>query len=216
MGKSYRYCLFDLDGTLIDSSLGITNSVIYALKKFGIQESDRTALYRFIGPPLTDSFREFYGFSEEMCQDAVRYYREYYKQKGIYENQVYEGMEDLLAKIRERNREMIVATSKPEVFAREIIRYFHLAPYFSYVAGMELDGRRGTKAEVIDYALRESGIVCKSEVLMIGDRRHDVEGAHQARIDCLGVLYGFGSREELEKAGADEIAVSVSDILRYI
>lgn len=215
MHKSYRYFLFDLDGTLVDSSIGITNSVRYALGKYGIEEPDRSRLYRFIGPPLTYSFREFYGFSEETCWEAVEYYREYYKKKGIYENRVYEGIEVLLKQLIGQGKELIVATSKPEVFAREIIRFHHLDSYFQYVAGMELDGGRGTKAEVIEYALCACKIVSREKTLMIGDRRYDVEGAHKVGVDCMGVLYGFGSRKELKEAGADYIVGSVSDILMY-
>ena len=212
----YQFCFFDLDGTITDSSLGITNSVRYALGKFGITEPDRTKLYRFIGPPLTESFREFYGFSRERCQEAVRYYREYYREKGIYENRVYDGLEAVLKQLKEAGKHLVVATSKPEVFAREIIGYFHLEQYFEYVAGMELDGGRGTKAEVIEYALEACGIQDRSRVLMIGDREHDVIGASKAGIDCLGVLYGFGTREELEQAGASAIADSVEEILRFV
>ena len=135
----YQFYFFDLDGTITDSSLGITNSVRYALAKYGIEEPDRKKLYRFIGPPLAESFREFYGFDGERCGEAVRYYREYYRDKGIYENQVYDGLEEVLKKLKEAGKQLVVATSKPEVFAREIIRYFHLDSYFSYVAGMELD-----------------------------------------------------------------------------
>ena len=212
----YQFCFFDLDGTITDSSLGITNSVRYALGKFGITEPDRTKLYRFIGPPLTESFREFYGFSGERCQEAVRYYREYYREKGIYENRVYDGLEAVLKQLKEVGKHLVVATSKPEVFAREIIGYFHLEQYFEYVAGMELDGGRGTKAEVIEYALEACGIQDRSRVLLIGDREHDVIGASKAGIDCLGVLYGFGTREELEQAGASAIADSVEEILRFV
>ena len=214
--KSYEYCFFDLDGTLTDSSSGITNAVRYALDKYGIREPDRRKLYRFIGPPLTESFREFYGFSGERCQEAVRYYREYYREKGIYENRVYDGLEAVLKQLKEVGKHLVVATSKPEVFAREIIGYFHLEQYFEYVAGMELDGGRGTKAEVIEYALEACGIQDRSRVLMIGDREHDVIGASKAGIDCLGVLYGFGTREELEQAGASAIADSVEEILRFV
>ena len=211
----YQFYFFDLDGTITDSSLGITNSVRYALAKYGIEEPDRKKLYRFIGPPLAESFREFYEFPEEQCQEAIRYYREYYRDKGIYENQVYDGLEEVLKKLKEVGKQLVVATSKPEVFAREIIRYFHLDSYFSYVAGMELDGGRGTKAEVIEYAIRSCGAEDRREVLMIGDRKHDVIGARQAGIDCVGVLYGFGSEEELKEAGAAGIAASVEDILKY-
>ena len=202
---AYNIFLFDLDGTLTDSSLGITNSVIYALKKYGITVEDRRSLYRFIGPPLTDSFRDFYGFSEEKALEAVGFYREYYRDKGIFENRVYEGMEETLKELKNRGKRLIVATSKPEPFARRIIDHFGLAPYFEYVAGMELDGGRGTKAEVIAYALRACGIEDRSGAVMVGDREHDVAGARKEGLPCIGVLYGFGSREELEKAGAERI-----------
>ena len=202
---AYDIFLFDLDGTLTDSSLGITNSVIYALKKYGITVEDRRSLYRFIGPPLTDSFRDFYGFSEEKVLEAVRFYREYYRDKGIFENRVYKGMEETLKELKSMEKRLIVATSKPEPFARRIIDHFGLAPYFEYVAGMELDGRRGTKAEVIAYALKACGIGDRSGAVMVGDREHDVDGARKEGLPCIGVLYGFGSREELEKAGAERI-----------
>lgn len=212
--KEYHTYFFDLDGTITDSSLGITNSAMYALKKFGIAEEDRVKLYKFIGPPLVVSFREYYGFSEEKAWEAVRYYREYYQDKGIFENRVYDGFEEMLKKLKAAGKRLAVATSKPEPYARKIIEYFGLSSYFDYVAGMELDGGRGTKAEVILYALDVLGIEDKSEVLMIGDREHDVIGAKEAGVDCLGVLYGFGDRKELEEAGADYIAETVEDIAR--
>lgn len=211
--REYHTYFFDLDGTITDSSLGITNSVMYALKKFGITEDDRTKLYQFIGPPLNVSFREYYGFSEEKAWEAVAYYREYYQDKGIFENRVYDGFEEMLKVLKAAGKRLVVATSKPEPYARKIMDYFGLTDYFDYVAGMGLDGKRGTKTEVIQYALKVCGIEDKSGVLMVGDRRHDVIGAREAGIDCLGVLYGFGSREELESAGADYIVETVGDII---
>lgn len=219
--KPYDVFFFDLDGTITDSSLGITNSVMYALKKFGITETDRTKLYKFIGPPLTDSFREFYGFSREEALLGVKYYREYYQDKGIYENLVYDGFEEMIKTLKAAGKMTVVATSKPEPYANRIIEHFGLACYFDYVAGMELSGGRATKAEVIRYAFGLCGLEkdkCedRERVLMIGDRKHDVIGAKEVGIDCLGVLYGFGSREELEEAGADYIALAVEDILMYL
>ncbi|QDW74191.1 HAD family hydrolase [Lachnospiraceae bacterium KGMB03038] len=202
---AYDVFLFDLDGTLTDSSVGITKSVIYALKKYGIEEEDQKKLYAFIGPPLTESFQKFYGFSAEQSIEAVEYYREYYREIGIFENKVYEGMKETLRQLKEKGKRLMVATSKPEPFARRIIRHFGLASYFEYVAGMELDGGRGTKAEVIAYALQSCGIDDRGKTVMVGDREHDVIGAKKEGLDCIGVLYGFGSREELEKAGADWI-----------
>ena len=158
---------------------------------------------------------KLYEFSTEQCWKAIGYFREYYQEKGIFENRVYDGLEEVLKKLRNADVRLVVATSKPEPYARKIIDYFRLTPYFDYVAGMELDGRRKTKAEVIQYALEACKIKDKSSVLMIGDREHDVFGAKTAGIDCLGILYGFGNREELEEAGADYIEESVEDILKY-
>lgn len=180
MHRTYDTFFFDLDGTITDSSLGITNSVIYALKKFGIEETDRTKLYKFIGPPLNLSFEQYYGFSEEQVWQAIEYYREYYCDKGNFENRVYEGFENILKKLKDAGKKLVVATSKPEPFARQIIEHFGLSKYFDYVAGMELDGRRATKAEVIQYALEICRIQDKSSILMIGDREHDVQGAKAA------------------------------------
>ena len=208
MRKKYKIFLFDLDGTITDSALGITNSVMYALKKFGIEETDRTKLYKFIGPPLTESFEKFYGFTKEQSLDGVKYYREYYHDKGIYENRV--------KKINEVGKQAIVATSKPEKYAKIIMDHFHLTQYFACVAGMEMDGGRGSKAQVITYALEKNDITDKSKVLMIGDREHDVIGAHENGLDCLGILYGFGSRKEFEEAGADYIRENVEDILQFV
>lgn len=214
--RAYDIFFFDLDGTLTDSSLGITNSVIYALKKFGIEETDRTKLYPFIGPPLTVSFGQFYGFSKEQCIEAVGYYREYYRDRGLLENHVYEGLENVLKELKKLGKRLVVATSKPEPFAKQIIDHFGLAQYFDYVAGMKLDGGRGTKEEVIRYALDTCAVTDRTKVLMIGDREHDVFGAKGAGIDCLGILYGFGTREELEEAGADYIEETVEGILKFV
>ncbi|BDF05481.1 HAD family hydrolase [[Clostridium] hylemonae] len=212
----YKYILFDLDGTVTDPGIGITNSVMHALRKFGIIEEDRSRLYKFIGPPLADSFRQFYEFSEEETARGIEYYREYFTDKGIFENEVYEGMEELLAALNRQGRKLIIATSKPEVFAERILEHFHLDSYFSFVAGATMDEKRVKKAEVIAYALESCGISDLSGVLMIGDRKHDVIGAHEAGVDVMGVLHGYGSREELEKAGADYIAENVEEIKKFL
>ena len=211
--KNYETVLFDLDGTLTNPGEGITNSVAYSLAKYGITVEDKTELYKFIGPPLHESFEKFYGFSRDEAMQAVEYYREYYRDKGIYENVVYDGVEDLLKTLFENGKKIILATSKPEVFAREILRYFNLEKYFYYSAGANLDGSRTDKAEVIEYALREGGVTDKSSAVMVGDREHDIIGANKNGLDSIGVLFGFGSREELESAGATYIAETVKDIL---
>ena len=212
----YQVCLFDLDGTITDSAPGIVNSVIYALKKLGIEETDREKLLAFIGPPLTESFQKFYGFSEEDSWKGVEYYREYYAEKGIFECTVYNGVEETLRKLKDSGKKLIVSTSKPEVYARQIIEHFGLMKYFDYVAGMELDGGRGTKAQVIEYALKNCQIKDVKEVLMIGDREHDVLGSKQFDIDCVGVLYGFGSREELENVDAKYIVSRPEELIDII
>ncbi len=210
--KKYDVILFDLDGTLTDPAIGITNSVMHSLKKYGIEVVDRTELYKFIGPPLHESYEKFYGFSADEALRAVEHYREYYRVKGIYENLVYDGIEELLVKLNENGKKVILATSKPEIFAREILRYFGLDKYFYYAAGANLDGSRTDKAEVIAYALEAGGVSDKSSVVMVGDREHDIIGANKNGIDSIGVLFGYGSRAELENAGATYIAKTVCDI----
>ena len=212
----YKYVLFDLDGTLTDPGLGITNSVMYALKKFNIEVEDRTSLYKFIGPPLKESYAKYYHFSDEESTRAVTYYREYFSVKGIYENVLYDGIAELLEKIKDSGRKVVLATSKPEEFAVEILRYFHIDHYFDFVAGSTMDGTRVRKADVIAYALESHGITDLSLAVMVGDREHDILGAKEIGLDSIGVLYGYGSREELENAGATYIAEHVADIMNFI
>jgi phosphoglycolate phosphatase len=208
----YEYILFDLDGTLTDSGIGITNSVMYALQKYGIEVSDRNQLYKFVGPPLLDSFEKFYGFSKEEAKTAVEYFREYYRDKGIFENLVYDGFQDLLKSLKDKRKILIVATSKSEVFAKQILEHFDIAKYFTYIAGSNLDGTRVKKGEVIKYALESCNIIDLSKAIMIGDREHDIIGAKEVGISSIGVLFGYGDRNELEKAGADFIVDTVEDI----
>lgn len=166
--------------------------------------------------PLTESFTKYYGFSEEESWKAVDAYREYYQDKGIFECKLYDRIPDVLKAVKQAGKKALVVTSKPEVYAKQIMDHFSLTPYFTYVAGMELDGGRGTKAEVIEYAFRENGITDLKNVLMIGDREYDVIGAHKIGIDCLGILYGFGDKEEFAQAGADYVEADVADILKYV
>ena len=212
----YKYVLFDLDGTLTDPVEGITNSIIYALKKYNIEISGREELYKFIGPPLLESFEKYYGFSKEEAKKALEYYREYYKDKGIFENLVYDGCEDLLKELKDKGLLLIVATSNPEVFAKKILEYFDIAKYFTFIAGSNLDGSRVKKGEVIEYALKCCNIVDLSKALMIGDREHDIIGAKSIGIASIGVLFGYGDRNELENAGADFIAETVADIKKFL
>ena len=207
--------LFDLDGTLTDPFEGITNSIVYALKKFGIEVSDKRNLIDFIGPPLAESFRSVYGFGEEDAQKAVAYYREYFSEKGIFENRVYTGVEDMLKNLKLRNVKIILATSKPQPFAERILAHFNLESYFDFVAGATLDSRRSQKAEVISYAL-EGGNANVQNSVMVGDRKHDVLGAKAHGLKSIGVLYGYGGLEELLKSGAAFLADTPSDILKFI
>lgn len=201
----YDTIFFDLDGTLTDPGLGITNSVSYALQKFGIRVTDKTKLYKFIGPPLKESFQEFLGFSVEESQRAVAYYREYYGEQGIYENRLYDGVEPLLSDLQEQGKKLVLATSKPEKFAVKILEHFHLAKYFDFISGSNMDGSRSKKEEVLAHALAHLGITDKSSAVMVGDREHDIFGAGAVGIDSIGVLYGYGSKEELRDAGATYI-----------
>lgn len=212
----YKTVLFDLDGTLTDPGLGITNSIMYALEKFHIKAEDRSSLYKFIGPPLRESFQKYYGFSDEEIDRAVSYYREYFSEKGIYENVLYDGIPQVLDQIKSSGRRVVLATSKPEEFAAEILRYFQIDRYFDFIAGAAMDETRVKKAEVIAYALESCEIEDLAATVMIGDREHDILGAKEAGLKSIGVLYGYGGREELESAGATYIAEHVEDIINLL
>lgn len=207
-----KFILFDLDGTVTDPETGITLSVAYSLKHFGIEVDDIKSLRKFIGPPLLDSFKDFYGFSDEKSEAAVDKYRERFSVTGIFENVLYDGMKALLSSLCEKGHTLAIASSKPEVFTKRIIEHFELTPYFAEVCGSELDGRRTNKAEVISYALEKLGSPSSENVVMIGDRKHDILGAKANGLTSIGVLYGFGDEAELTAAGADYIATSVRNI----
>lgn len=207
--------LFDLDGTLTDPGVGITNSVAYALSKFGIEVSDRKELYSFIGPPLFDSFTEQYGFTPDNANRAVAYYREYFAPKGLYENEVYEGTPEMLKNLKESGKKIILATSKPEKFAIEILRHFGLDVYFDHICGATMDATRNKKDAVIKYALEVSGADPEFAV-MVGDRSYDILGGKKFGLYTVGVTYGYGSPEELTAAGADKIAHSVPELLKIL
>ncbi len=210
--RDKQYLLFDLDGTVTDSQPGITRSAAYALERFGIHIDDPASLTFFVGPPLHDTFMQQYGFSGKDAVRAVAFYREYYRDRGIFENEVYPGIPELLSDLKAAGRTVILATSKPSVFAEIILEHFSLSQYFDYLSGCELDGTRSKKDEVIEYALTLAGISDRSQCVMIGDREHDVIGASKTGLASLGVLYGYGDRSELENAGADVIAGSVADL----
>lgn len=212
----YKYALFDLDGTLTDPGEGITRSVQYALAKFGIIVEDRTQLFCFIGPPLHESFEVYYGFSRPDAMKAVDCYREYYGVKGIFENLVYDGIAQTLSALQAAGVKICLATSKPEGYAKQILEHFDLMGYFTAVAGSNMDGTRTKKAEVVERALSLLGDPDVSECVMIGDREHDVLGGAAHGLDTVGVLFGYGNREELERAGATYIAATPADIAGFI
>lgn len=204
--------LFDLDGTLTDPGLGITNSIMHALKKMSIPLPERQALYQFIGPPLMDSFHERYGLDEASCAQAVVYYRERFSVTGLFENEVYPGIHEMLGALRQAGKKLVLATSKPELYARRILEHFDLARYFTHIVGATMDETRTAKHEVIAYALEAFGID-PADAVMVGDREHDVLGARKNGLACVGVLYGYGSRRELTDAGATALADSPEELL---
>ena len=211
----FEYYFFDLDGTLTDPALGITNSFVHALKFFGIEIPSYEKLCTFIGPPLVATFQKEFGFDEEKCMEGVKKYREYFAQKGLFENKIYQGIEEVLTQLKAKGKKLVVATSKPEEYSVKILEHFKLAGYFDHICGSNMDETRSKKEEVIAYALEKCGIGSgdKSKVLMIGDREHDIIGAKKNEIKSCGVLYGYGSRKELEAAGADYIIEAVSGLL---
>lgn len=212
MQKEYKYILLDLDGTVTDSMEGITKSIQYALKYFDIEVKDLNQLRKFVGPPLKESLMEFYHFSETQAEAGINKYRERFAETGIYENAVYPGIEPLLRQLNAAGKEVMLATGKPAYYAQKILDYFHLSPYFKFVGGSGLDGSLSHKDEVIRHVLENNNIQDLSQVVMVGDRKHDIKGAQKVGIDNIGVLYGYGDKEELTRAGADRIVASVEEL----
>ena len=208
----YQYILFDLDGTLTDSREGITKSVQYALDQIGIHEPDLTSLEHFIGPPLYDEFIRCYGFSPEVAKNAVAAYRERYDEVGWKENLLFDGIPAVLKALGDAGRKLGVASSKPKVFVERILNLFDIAQYFDVVSGATLDGKVSTKAQVLDCALNGLGVTDKAQAVLVGDRMHDVEGAKAHGIDCVGVTFGFGGRQELAEAGAAHIVDTMDEL----
>ena len=216
MNNNFKYILFDLDGTITDSGEGITKSVQYALKSFDILVNNLEELNKFIGPPLKESFKEYYKFDEEKANLALVRYREYYADKGIYENSLYDGIIELLEKLKKNGKTIILATSKPEVYAKQILEYFKIDKYFTFVAGSDFEETRVKKGDVIKYALEGAKISDLSKVIMVGDREHDIIGAKDNNIKSIGVLYGYGNVIELTQARADYIANNTNELLNIL
>lgn len=213
----FTHIFFDLDGTLTDPAQGITNSFIHALKFYGLPIPSYKELCKLIGPPLPYSFETTFGFDRDKAMEAVAKYREYFASKGLFENKVYEGIPELLQTLKNQGLHLVVATSKPEEYSVKILEHFKLSQYFDHICGSLIDESRSKKSEVIAYALEccRLGEGDKDKVLMVGDRFHDIEGARANKIKSCGVLFGYGSRQELEKSGADFIASTVEDLYRF-
>ena len=214
----YTTAVFDLDGTITDSCQGILNAIRYALKKWCIGEPGEEVLRSFIGPPLQQQFQKVFGLTEKEGAEMVSTYREYYGEKGIYENRVYDGVIGMLEQLKKAGVKVLMATSKPEKYAKSIAEYFGFEKYFDFIGGACMDGTRTVKHEVIEYVLETCGISedDRKNTVMIGDRYHDIEGAKQSGLHSLGVLYGYGDCEELERAGAEVLAETPADVVGQI
>ena len=209
----YKYVFLDLDGTITEPEEGIINGVLYALSKFEITVEDRTTLYPYIGPPLRDSFREFHGLSEEEAEQAVLYYRE-------YQNGIMPGMEAAFQTLQEHGCHLYVATSKPELYAKQILEHLQLDGYFDIIAGSTFDKSRDTKAAVIEYLLAgiaaDQGKLSMDDIIMVGDRKFDVLGARAFGIETIGVLFGYGSKEEFEACDCRYLAENAEEMAQII
>lgn len=210
----YQWYLFDLDGTLTDPKEGITKCFRYALEKMGVESPALTELERYIGPPLVKSFAEY--FSEEDAKRAVAYYRERFREVGIFENGVYDGVEEMLKAAKASGKKLALATSKPQHFAQIIMDHYGLAQYIDVLVGSRGDGQ--TKADVIRQVFIEAGLEeeSKQQAIMVGDRLHDIEGAKECGIDSLGVRFGYAKENELEEAGADYIVATTQELKEFI
>ncbi|MCR4792251.1 MAG: HAD family hydrolase [Lachnospiraceae bacterium] len=213
--KDYEHILFDLDGTLTDSGPGIMNGFEYAMRKMGMDVPDRSSLRRFVGPPLGVSWEETLGFPPEEAQKGIAFYKEYYAEKGVYENEVYSGVRELLSELRSHGKKLYVATTKAEPMVEVVMDHFGLRDFFSGIAASN-NVDRINKIDVIKYILEECGVTDTEKAVMVGDRHYDITGAQHFGLDSIGVLYGYGNREEMEKAGATYIADTVGDIAKII
>ena len=210
----YDLILFDLDGTLVNSEEGITKTVQYALLSYGINEDNLDNLRRFIGPPLVDGFMDFYGMSKEDALGALEKYRERYRKVGVYENEIFPDVKTVLEELKKNGKKVALATSKPHIFAREVLKSFDLTQYFDIIVGAEFDGTRNDKADVIEEVLKQAGEY--KNPIMIGDRKHDVEGAKKNGLACIGVSFGFAPEGELEECGAIAIADDMNNLLEML
>jgi phosphoglycolate phosphatase len=214
--QNKKFIIFDFDGTIYDSGPGIMKGARYALESFGIEVNELSELRCFVGPPLWDSFMDFYGFSRTQADQAVEKYREYYVDKGMTDGEIYTGIPGLLRKLKEQGKELILATSKSEKYFPYLLEALDLQDCFHFVAGSTHDGSRSTKEDVLAYTLERCGIIDRSLAVMVGDRKFDIIGANAFGIESIGVLYGYGSLSELQAAGADYIAADVEELEKIL
>lgn len=215
---SWKYILFDLDGTITDSSEGIINCIRYSLEKTGYPVPGYQDLYKYIGPPLYQGFQENAGMTYDEAMKAAAIYREKYSVTGIFENKPYDGIEEVLKSLKEHGKITGLATSKPEEYAVRILGHFGLVKYFDVITGGALDGRRNDKDIIIKETISRLGLssVDKSNIIIVGDRKYDIIGAKKCKIASAGVYYGFAKKGELEEAGADYIINTVSGITKLL
>lgn len=210
----YKHILFDLDGTLVESAPGIINSARHALKQMGLNTA--CADLRFIGPPLIESFKRFCGLDQDTAAQTLKLYREYYVAEGMFQAKLYDGIKELLPLLVQNGLNLYLATSKVQDYAVQVLEHFGLAGYFTFIGGADFGSSRDSKAKVIGHVLQHTGLTPGDSLLMVGDRKHDVIGAHHFSIPCAGVLYGYGSAQELEEAGADCIVDSVNALRAHL
>lgn len=213
---AFQTIFFDLDGTLTDSQEGIVRSIVYALEQLSLPVPPQAILKKFVGPPLRYSFTEYCGLSDAQVVQAIDLYRERFSTVGLFENSVYDGVSAMLEALSRAGKRLVVATSKPELFSVRILEHFSLANRFCKIAGSNMDETRTHKDEVIAYALDECGVTDRRSVIMVGDREHDILGARKNGLFSVGVLYGYGDREELASAGADVIVETVDALKDYL
>ncbi len=207
-----KYILIDLDGTIIDSFKGVTSSIKYALESVGVEVENIEESRKHMGPPLRYTFKNFWNIDGQALELAIGKYRENYISKGMYQHEIYQGIESMIKKLYKQGKKLIVATSKQEEFAKKILEYDGLDKYFIDICGSSADGSRGAKSDVMKYALDKNDITDYKQVLMVGDRYTDIEGAKTLGIEVVGVLYGYGNEEELKSAGADHIVETVKEL----
>ena len=209
---NYRYILFDLDGTIIDSKNGVVAAAKFALNKMGVPETKIVNLDRMIGPPLKSSFIDFFDLKDEFADTAVRYFREFYREKAIFDYEIYEGMVDVLEMLKRQGYTVALATSKPTVFAKRILEKSRLIHLFDCIVGANMDDSHADKAHIISTVIKELGIYNPEQAIMIGDRKYDIYGANAVGMESIGVIYSYGTFEEMQEAGASYIVNSVEEL----